>query len=95
VDLTTSDKALAYLKASDRPPARRDLVETQRNTPELGIFAVQSLTARSWYQADNIAIESIFTKMIDDVNFNRFSVKNALREAESQVNVIMARTRVR
>ncbi|MEK7616404.1 MAG: extracellular solute-binding protein [Patescibacteria group bacterium] len=91
VYLATGDATKTYLEVSDRPSARRDLIETQRTTPELGVFAVQSLSARSWYQVDNIAIETIFAKMIDNVNFNRFSVPDALREAESQVNVIMNR----
>ena len=79
----------------DRPAARRDLVEAQRTTPERGIFAVQSLSARSWYQADNVAIETIFAKLIEDVIFNRFSVRDALRQAENQVSVIMAKNQQR
>ena len=78
-----------YLDISDRPAARRDLIDVQRSQPELGVFAVQSLSARSWYQIDNVAIETIFAKMIDDVNFNRFSVRDALREAETQISVII------
>ncbi len=91
VHLATSQATLDYLSASDRPAARRDLIEAQRNDPDLGTYAVQALSARSWYQADNTAIESIFAKMIDAVNFNRSSVKDALQEAENQVSVIMER----
>lgn len=91
VYLTAGDGAKAYLAAADRPAARRDLIETQRTDADLGTFAVGALTAHSWYQQDNVAIEEIFAKMIDDVNYNRASVKDALRNAESQVNVIMNR----
>ncbi len=93
VYLATTDAAKLYLEASSRPAARRDLLDQQKNDPDLGAFANQALTARSWYQADNIAIETIFAKLIDDVNFNRFSIRDALREAESQVNVIMSKQR--
>ena len=91
VDLATTDAVKTYLAASDRPAARRDLIEAQRTTPELGIFAVQALSARSWYQADNVAIETIFAKLIEDVLFNRFTISAALRQAASDVSVVMGR----
>lgn len=93
VYLTTTDATTTYLEVADRPAARRDLVERQRNDPDLGVFAVQALSARSWYQADNTAIETIFAKMIDDVNFNRASIRDALDAAETQVGLVMSRSR--
>lgn len=83
--------AQPYLDASHRPAARRDLLDQEKNDPDLGTFATQALSARSWYQADNTAIETIFAKLIDDVNFNRASIRDGLKEAESQVNVIMSK----
>lgn len=91
--LTSKEGAQSYLSATLRPSARRDLVELQRNDLDLGIFAVQALSARSWYQIDNIAIETIFADMIDDVNFRRSSVRDSLENAESRVNVLMQRKR--
>lgn len=82
-----------YLNASGRPSARRDLIEQQRTDSDLGAFAVQALSAKSWYQVDNSAIETIFADMIDDVNFGRASVKDALGAAENKVNVLMSRNR--
>ena len=69
------------------------MIELQRNDLDLGVFAIQALSARSWYQIDNIAIETIFADMIDDVNFGRASVKESLENAESRVNVLMQRSR--
>ena len=89
--LASKEGAQSYLSATLRPSARRDLIELQRNDLDLGVFAVQALSARSWYQIDNIAIETIFADMIDDVNFGRSSVKNSLENAESRVNVLMQR----
>ena len=57
----------------------------------MGVFAVQALTARSWYQADNTAIEGIFADMIDKVIFNEASPRDALQEAESEVDILMGR----
>lgn len=91
--LASKEGAQSYLSATLRPSARRDLIELQRNDLDLGVFAVQALSARSWYQIDNTAIETIFADMIDDVNFGRASVKNSLENAESRVNVLMQRNR--
>lgn len=91
VYLTTTDAAIPYLEASVRPSARRDYIEQQKTDKDLGVFAIQALSARSWYQPDNVAVETILAKLIDDVNFNRSSVRNALLEAESQVNVIFSK----
>lgn len=78
-----------YINAVGRPAARRDLIDLQRSDPDLGVFAVQALSARSWFQADNVAIEGIFADMIDDVTFNRASVPDALGRADSRVTVLM------
>lgn len=91
--LASKEGAQSYLSATLRPSARRDLIELQRNDLELGVFAVQSLSARSWFQIDNIAIETIFADMIDDVNFRRLSAKESLQNAESRINVLMQKSR--
>ncbi|MEK7125023.1 MAG: extracellular solute-binding protein [Patescibacteria group bacterium] len=89
--LASRQGALAYLNTARRPAARRDLIELQRNDADLGIFAVQALAARSWYQADSQAIETIFADMIDDVNFSRASIQDALERAENRVSTLMNR----
>ncbi len=93
VYLSSAQGAASYINASDRPSARRDLIEQQKNDPDLGIFAVQALSARSWYQIDNSAIETIFAETIDNVNFGRMSARDALEAAENKVNVLMSRAR--
>jgi len=89
--LASKEGALDYLSATRRPAARRDVIELQKDDQDLGVFATQALTARSWYQVDNVAIEGIFADMIERVIFNEASPKDALREAESAVNVLMGR----
>lgn len=91
--LTSWEGASSYLAQTMRPAARRDIIELQKNDLRLGVFANQGLTAKSWYQVDNFAIESIFAEMIDDVNFGRLSVREALQNAEAEVNVLMTRAR--
>lgn len=89
VYLTNTDNATKYLAASDRPTARRDLIQSQQADLTLNVFATQALSARSWYQIDNSAIETIFADMIDDVNYGRMSVRDALQTAEGKVSVLM------
>jgi len=87
--LTSKVGSIDYLNAVGRPAARKDVISLQKNDLELGLFALQALTARSWYQVDDRAIDGIFADMIDDVNFKRQSIKNSLQNAESRINVLM------
>ena len=82
---------MTYLNKTNRPSARRDVIDLQRNDPQLGVFAVQVLSAKSWFQIDSNAIDNIFADMIDDVNLGRASVRAALRAAESKINVLMTK----
>lgn len=88
--LTAGEGNIPYLNATLRPAARRDLIEQQQSDPDLNVFATQALTARSWYQVDPVGIETIFADMIDAVNLGGAQIKDALRQAESQVTVLMS-----
>jgi multiple sugar transport system substrate-binding protein len=89
--LTSKDGAMAYLQATSRPSAWRDVIDVQRNDAQLGVFAVQALSAKSWFQVDNYAIDQILADMIDEVNIKRSTVRNALRAAESKITTLMTR----
>lgn len=89
--LSSSEGAVPYLNNTERPAARRDLIELQKNELDLGVFARQALGARSWYQVDNVAIENILADMIEDVNFGRRTIADALRSAENKVTLLMQR----
>jgi hypothetical protein len=67
------------------------LIEKQRLDPELGIFAIQAISAKSWNQYDSDAVESIFAEMIDSVNFGRMSIDEAINSAQVQVNTLRKR----
>jgi len=88
--MTAGDGAKPYLNASGRPAARRDLIDQQKNDPDVGVFAEQALAARSWLQIDNVAIEKIFTDMIDNINLGKQTLMDALRAADAKVSVLMA-----
>lgn len=81
----------SYLTETGRPAARRDLIEIQKSDPDLGVYALQALTARSWKQPDNIAVETIFGEMIADVNLGRSNIREAIRNAEARIRVLVER----
>src|SRR3989344_2719194 len=87
--LSSREGATLYLSEVLRPSARRDIIDIQRTDPILGPFAVQALSAKSWHQVDSIAIEKIFADMIDDINYGRAKLGDALRNAQEKVNVLM------
>ena len=80
-----------YLAASHRPTARMDMISYQeKQMPDLAIFAHQGVTAQSWYQIDDNAIEKIFLNMIENVNYNRTSPADAINEAAQEINLLMS-----
>ena len=93
--LTSKEGATTYLAETNRPSARRDIIELQQQDDTLDVFASQALTARSWYQVDVRAIETIFADMIDNVNFHRQNTREAIQSAESKVSVLMSQKNAR
>lgn len=83
------DPTKNYLEKTQKPPARRDLVEATQNDPLMGVFAQQALTAKSWAQPDSNAVEEIFNEMIDEVASGKFAVFEALRNASSRIRVLI------
>lgn len=75
-----------YLTESKRPPALRSLIQKYLNDPDLGVFARQALTARSWPQPDSAAIKQIFSNMIELLLSGRLTINQALEQAENEVN---------
>lgn len=93
VYLTSLEGSIPYLNSTKHPTARRDLIDKQKEDLEIGAFVKQVLTAKSWYQVDNLAIERIMAEMIENVNFKRQSVAEALRAAQNQINTLAQKRR--
>jgi multiple sugar transport system substrate-binding protein len=69
--ITQAEQAKSYLDKTKHPTALRSLVDSQKNDNEIGVFANQVLTAKSWYLGKNeTAAEDAFQEMIDTVNNN-------------------------
>lgn len=77
----------SYLEKTGRPPALRSVISSMSNNSDLGVYAKQSLTARSWYQADADAIGDIFNSAIVNVLQGRMDTSKALRTAKEQVDL--------
>jgi multiple sugar transport system substrate-binding protein len=87
--LSGADNSKNYLETAKKPAARRDLIDGQKNDADLGVFAKQSLIAKSWWEIDNLAIEKIFADMIESVVSARATTDDALRSAAQQVNLLI------
>ena len=68
---TQKDQAKTYLEKTNKPTALRSLIEEQKESKEIGVFAEQLLTAKSWYQGyDPLVMEKIMKEMIGEANKN-------------------------
>lgn len=64
--ISDAEQVKIYLEKSQKPTALRSLVSGQRSDDNIGVFADQVLTARSWYRGSNVkAAEQAFAQMID------------------------------
>jgi multiple sugar transport system substrate-binding protein len=89
--ITSHDEVISYLNETQRPSARRDVIAVQKDDLTLGVFAQQALTAQSWFQADNVANENIFSDLINDVIHHERSITDAIQRAEDRVSVLMSK----
>ena len=86
---TNAETARNYVTLTSKPPALRFLINEYLNSPTLGTFAAQALTAKSWPQADNSEIKKVFDTMIESVVSGKLTTENALLEAEVKVSALM------
>lgn len=87
--LAEKENLKKYLEKTKRPTPRRDLIDWQKEIPDLGIFATQALSARSWYQIDSYAIEKILANMVESIVLGGATLDQAISEAADQVTVLM------
>jgi ABC-type glycerol-3-phosphate transport system substrate-binding protein len=84
--MTSQDQAKLYLDAVKRPAARRALVDAQLEDADVGVFASQVLTAKSWYRGvDPAAMEAAFEEMADQIVRGELEVHKAVQRAIQKV----------
>ncbi len=84
--MTKAEQAKTYLAKAKKPTALRALVNEQISDPEIGVFAEQVLTAKSWYEGfDSAAAEKFFAEMIDAAVLSQDKTQNLINLAASKV----------
>lgn len=85
--MITPDENIKYLDAANRPAATKSLLPDQLEDEDIGVFASQVLTSRSWYRGvDPRAMEDAFKVMIDDVLSGVEEIPTAVQNAASKVS---------
>ncbi len=76
-----------YLDAAERPAARRSLLPGQYEDENVGVFASQALTSRTWYLGDDPdTMESALEVMVDTVLRGTEEIPQAVRTAQQKVS---------
>lgn len=75
-----------YLNQAGRSPALRSLIQAAVADLELGLFARQSLTARSWAIPDYAKMKTIMSNAIQMSLTGQTTADKALRGAQEQLN---------
>ena len=87
----STDKASAenYIIETGHAPALRFSINNYLNNPDIGVFAGQALTARSWPQADDDQVDIIFNDMIRNVISDGVTVETAISSARSALTELI------
>lgn len=88
-DMVSKEEAPKYLKVAKRPAARKALLESQLEDEDVGVFASQVLTARSWYRGvDPKAAERAMIDLLDAAPAAQdpSDLRDLMRVAEEKVS---------
>lgn len=85
---TTLDPADTYLKKTEKPAARRDLISEQQTDVVLAPFASGNLIAKNWFQGDVEAVEGILAEMINDISTGKTALSQALTTAGQRIQAL-------
>lgn len=80
-----------YLNATNRPPALREIIGFTSDSPEIGLFSRQALTAVSWAKIDDAAIDASFSKMVELIINGQLPIHTALKQSEEEVTGLIQR----
>lgn len=86
--LSSNSSLSTYYALHKQPSSRKDLIATQEQDPEIGVFAAANLTAKTFYKPDQAKMDDIFGNMIDNVILNGVSSQDALNRAEQQASTL-------
>lgn len=87
--MTTRDFASKFTLATGVPPARRDLLATIPEDAYSPIFYNSTLYGKSWLDPSPKDTDAIFSGMINAVISNNLSVSDAIKDANSKMNLLL------
>lgn len=86
--MASKDEAAKYLKTAKRPAARKALLEGQLEDEEVGVFASQVLTSKSWYRGvDPKGADAAFQELIDGaIGADQDTLNSVMKIAQEKVS---------
>jgi ABC-type glycerol-3-phosphate transport system substrate-binding protein len=83
---TEAEQALTYLETTGKVTAIRSLVDMQKEDLEIGAYADQALTAKSWYKGNNAnTAEQIMRDQIDAVIGGKIILGEAVEDLSNKL----------
>jgi ABC-type glycerol-3-phosphate transport system substrate-binding protein len=84
--MTSAEQAKTYLASAKKPTALRSLVAEGRLDEDLGVFADQVLTAKTWYHGYNaLSAETAISDMIISTVNDETKIQEAMNLAAGRV----------
>jgi multiple sugar transport system substrate-binding protein len=84
--ITQEEQVKKYLDKTKKPTALRSLIKTQQEDADLGVFASQLLTAKSWYKGNNAAAaDAAIGEMIESARQNYDKILEAINTGAAKV----------
>ena len=83
--LVNSQQARKYLLATQKAPASRILVQEMQKDENIGVFAKQSLSAKTWLQNDPEHNSAVLKNMIESIVRGYLTLSNAVAQAAVQI----------
>jgi ABC-type glycerol-3-phosphate transport system substrate-binding protein len=80
--------ALSYSNEAHHPPALRTSIAALEDDPDLGVFARQALTARSWYMPNSTKVKAIFNDTIQKVLAGRIDTREGVNQIQGQISAL-------
>lgn len=87
--ITSKENLSYYNEKTHRPTSRRDLIEEQKQDAIYGVFAEQVGYAESLVIYDWDLYKNVFSKAIDAVLATTSTPRDAIRNAEGEINAIL------
>lgn len=87
--MSSAENIKKYSETTKKPPSRLDLVDSLKGDQDIGVFTEQILTAKSWLQPDNAAVEQLFATSIENIVDNKIEITDAVKSVTQQLTQML------